>query len=118
MTTDAAILLRAIVSDGTTDFVKLPLTATVTDVVGDKGKLENVTLSAAFVALTPPSGATAVILKWTSGTGTWTLKGVTGDTGIALGTPTATTPPIMLSLSSASIGITGSAAGTLDALWL
>lgn len=118
MTTAASILLRAIVSDGTTDFVKLPLSTTVADVVLDKGKLEQVTLSAAFTALSPPTGAHLAIIHWVSGTASWTLKGVNGDTGIALGTPTATSPPILVPVSSASIGITADAAGACEVLWL
>jgi hypothetical protein len=52
-----------------------------------------------------------------SGTGTWTLKGVTGDTGVALGTPTALTPPVLVPLLSASIGILASAGGSCEVLW-
>lgn len=90
----------------------------VADVVGANGKRETVALTTGFNALAPPTGATRAVIKWASGTGTWTLKGVTGDTGIALGTPTAATTPIVVPLSSASIGITASDTGSCEVLWL
>lgn len=119
MTTTARILNRITTNDGTVDRNQLEELTEIADVVGENGKRETVALSAAFNALSPPTGAALVVLRWISGTGTWTLKGVTGDTGTALGTPTADTAPIQLPLGTTpSIGITASAVGSLEALWL
>ena len=118
MATTAAVNVRIVVNDGTRDLIVLPVEGiSIADVVGQSGKLETVTLSAAFNALSPPTGATLALIRWVSGTGTWTLKGVTGDTGIAMGTPSATTAPLLIPLSSASIGILASAGGSCEVLW-
>ena len=117
MTTAATIIQRVTANDGTRDVQNMTKESTISDVVGESGKRETVSLSAAFNALSPPTGATFCMIKWVSGTGTWTLKGVTGDTGIALGTPSATTPAIMLPLSSASIGILASGSGSCEVVW-
>lgn len=107
-----------VVDDNSRQVQRLRHESTIADVVGDAGKRETVSLSAAFNALSPPTGATLAVIRWVSGTGTWTLKGVTGDTGIALGTPSATSPPVVVPLSSASIGILASGAGSCEVLWL
>lgn len=118
MATTAAINVRIVVNDGTRDLIVFPVEGiSIADVVGQSGKLETVTLLAAFNALSPPTGATLALIRWVSGTGTWTLKGVTGDTGIALGTPSATTAPVLVPLLSASIGILASAGGSCEVLW-
>lgn len=91
---------------------------TIADVVGTNGDRTTVTLSAAFNALTVPSGAVFVRIVWVSGTGTLTLKGVTGDTGIAMGALSATSPAIMLPVSSPSIGILASGSGSVEVTWL
>lgn len=95
-----------------------PFNEDIADVVGEHGKSETVNLINGFLALSPPTGATFVFIQWVTGTGAWTLKGVTGDTGIALGTPSASTAPYLLTLNSASIGITSTATGTADVVWL
>lgn len=118
MATSATIVLDTTCNDGTRDVQRLRTESTIADVVGEAGKRETVSLSAAFNALSPPTGATLAVIRWVSGTGTWTLKGITGDTGIALGTPTAATPPIMVPLLSASVGILASGAGSCEVLWL
>lgn len=118
MATAATIVLDTTCNDGTRDVQRLRTESTIADVVGEAGKRETVALSAAFNALSPPTGATLAVIKWVSGTGTWTLKGVTGDTGVACGTPTTATAPIMVPLSSASIGILASASGSCEVLWL
>lgn len=118
MATTAAINVRVVLNDGTRDVLTLASEGlSIADVVGQNGKLETVTLSAAFNALSPPTGATLAVIRWVSGTGTWTLKSITGDAGIAMGTPSATTAPLMISLSSASIGILASAGGSCEVLW-
>lgn len=118
MTTSARILLRVTLDDGTVERNEVESVQSISDVVGANGRRETIALAAAFNALSPPTGATLVVISWVSGTGTWTLKGVTGDTGIALGTPSATTQPIVVTLSSASIGITASGSGSAEVLWL
>ncbi len=118
MATSLSMIVDATVNDGTRDVQRLRMETAIADVVGDAGKRETVSLSAAFNALSPPTGATLAVIRWVSGTGTWTLKGITTDTGIALGTPTATTTPIVVPLSSASIGILASGAGSCEVLWL
>lgn len=113
-----SMIVDATVSDTDRELQRLRMETAIASVVGSAGKRETVSLSAAFNALSPPTGATLAVIRWVSGTGTWTLKGVTGDTGIALGTPAATTTPIVVPLSSASIGILASGAGSCEVLWL
>ena len=115
----ASIFSRVVVTDSSGDEVSRDeVASTIADEVGFRGKRETVTLGGGFTALSPPTGAAWCQIRWASGTGTWTLKGVTGDTGVALGTPTATSPPMLLPLSTPSIGITASSAGTAEVLWL
>lgn len=118
MTTDATIIQRATVNDGSDDIGRILAETGITDVVGASGKRETVTLAAAFNALSPPTGAVFVVIKWVSGTGALTLKGVTGDTGVAMGALSATRPAIMLPISSPSIGILAADVGSVDVLWL
>ena len=74
--------------------------STVSDVVGNTGKRETVALTAAFTALSPPTGAAVVVIRVISGAVTLTLKGPTGDTGIVLQSAALTTPPIVLPLGT------------------
>jgi hypothetical protein len=89
---------------------------------GTNGKRETVTLAAsAFTALSPPSGAKAVVLILGTATGL-TLKGVTGDTGIVL-VPSSNPlgfDAILPLGTSPSIGITSSntASQTIEVIWL
>jgi len=63
------------------------------------GKHEKITLSSGANTITPPSGATMVlIVPPVANAQNMTLKGVTGDTGIAL----AKTQWVLLSLQSVS----------------
>ncbi|MEK9644300.1 MAG: hypothetical protein VW547_02020 [Alphaproteobacteria bacterium] len=118
MTTTGTIIQRATANDGTRDVQRAVKESSISDVVGEAGKRETVSLSAAFNALSPPTGAAFVMIRWISGTGSLTLKGVTGDTGIALGTLAASSPAIMLPISSPSIGILSDASGSVEVLWL
>lgn len=82
-------------------------------------KRETVSLTgSAFTALTAPSGAKHVIIL--PGTAvSLTLKGVTGDTGVAL-TPASspTGAPISLPVSSPSIGIyNGGSTASVEVFW-
>lgn len=76
---------------------------------------QSITLTASiFTAITVPSGAKAVLI--TGLTGTATLKGVTGDTGILLGTNC----PILIPLgTSPSLGITETSGSnqTIQVFW-
>lgn len=80
-------------------------------------KEEWVTLASGFNALTAPSGATAVTI-FTEETVSLTLKGITGDTGIAL-TPASNVKKgfVHLPVSSPSIGLAASGAATIRVLW-
>ncbi len=120
MATSATILSRVVLTDANgLVTARDELEGTIASVLSANGKLELVTIINGFTALSPPTGATFVRIVWVSGTGTVHLKNVTGDTtGIACGVLTATSPAIQLPLSSAGIGILGSAAGTLEVRWL
>lgn len=120
MTVSAAILARIITTDSANAAKRRELEheGAIADVVGESGKRETVTLSAAFTALSPPTGAVAVAIRWISGTGNITLKGVTGDTGVDLGVLDGDSPVIILPLSSPSIGLLSDASGTVEVLWL
>lgn len=119
MATTADIVLRCIVNDGTRNVVNFVDEGAVADVVGVSGKMETVTLSAAFTALSPPTGAVWVAMRVVSGAVTLTLKGVTGDTGIVLQSAALGTLPLCLPLgTSPSIGILSDGAATIDCLWV
>lgn len=119
MATTAALTLRSLVNDGTKDVVNFQITAEVDDVVGGSGKLETVSLSTGFNALTVPTGAAWMALRVVSGAETITLKGVTGDTGIVLQSGTLTDKPLALPLGTApSIGILVTGAVVVEILWV
>ncbi len=114
----ASIFSRVVVTNSDGDEVSRDeLSSSIADEVGAHGKRETVSLAAAFNALSPPTGATFVRIAWASGTGTLTLKGVTGDTGISLGVLSASSPAVTLPISSPSIGILDSSTGTVEVIW-
>ncbi len=85
-------------------------------------KRESVSLTAsAFTALSPPTGATAVLIELPTSAVSLTLKGATGDTGIALTPASAALGlPVLLPLSSSAVGILngGSSAVVVTVAWL
>lgn len=89
---------------------------------GTNGTRQTVTLTAsAFTALSPPTGAKAVVLILGTATGL-TLKGVTGDTGVALvpaSNPLGIDAVLPLG-TTPSIGITSSntSSQTIEVWWL
>jgi hypothetical protein len=91
------------------------------------GKRETVTLTAsAFTALSPPSGASALVIEWDKEPNNTiinlTLKGVTGDTGIThIPSSNPKNIPLVLPLgASPSIGILNSHGSNqvIEILWL
>lgn len=118
----ARVVLEASVQDGreTLPLVYRDILAAIG--AGTNGKRETVSLtgSSTFTALTVPSGAKAVLIL-VGTNASLTLKGVTGDTGIAL-TPSSNAAgyPVLLPLgTSPSIGILN--AGTtasVEVIWL
>lgn len=120
MATSAAILARAVLTDVTgAEQQRASLTATIADVVGENGKRETVTLGASFSSLSPPSGASAVLIHVVSGAVTLTLKGITADTGVVLSSAALAAVPLLLPLgSSPSIGILSDGVAVLDVLWM
>lgn len=97
--------------DGTDN--EYSVTHTNTNAHGMRGP-ENVTLSAGFNAQTTPTDATtpplfALVVPSSTSTNTKIAKGVTGDQGIASGSPW-TNQPAIFALGSASVwGITSTA---------
>ncbi len=119
MATTGDIVLSAVVNDGSRNTQQFYSAPTISDVVGTNGKREDVALTAAFTALSPPTGASAVLIKVVSGAVTLTLKGVTGDTGIKMQSAALTTIPICIPLgSSPSIGVLSDGTAVLEVLWL
>ncbi len=119
MATTADIVLSAVCNDGSRDTQKFYVAPTIADVLGTNGQRQDVALTAAFTALTVPTGAVAVLIKLVSGAVTLTLKGVTGDTGIKLQSGTLSTIPICLPLGATpSIGILSDGAGVVEVLFL
>lgn len=119
MATAADIVLRCLVNDGTRNVVNWVDEGAVSDVVGVSGKTETITLSAAFTALSPPTGATWVAMRVVTGAVTLTLKGITTDTGVVLQSAALGTLPLCLPLgTSPSIGILSDGAATIDCLWI
>lgn len=89
---------------------------------GDRGDIRKVSLTgSAFTALTVPSGSKAVVIYLPATAVSLTLKGITGDSGIAI-TPASNALglPVVLPLgSSPSIGITnGGGTVSVDVLFL
>jgi hypothetical protein len=121
MTIAARVLLRATVTDDADGEVVMAETiaASIADVVGTAGKRETVALTAAFTALSPPTGSAAVMIRVVSGAVTITLKGVTGDTGVVLQSGTLTTIPLLLPLGTTpSIGLLSSGTAVVECIWL
>lgn len=78
-----------------------------------------VDLVSGFNALTPPTGARWVIIEPLTGAVTWTLKGVTGDTGVAMSSGALPSAPISMPIRPGVIGITlASGSGTARVTWL
>jgi hypothetical protein len=74
---------------------------------------ESVTLAGGFNTLTRPAGADGVVIfPDPSNTQTLTLKGVTGDTGLALNTKE---PSVIM--CAANVGLTAGGATTIAARW-
>lgn len=74
---------------------------------------ESIALSSGFNTLTRPSGADGVIIfPDPANTQTLTLKGVTGDTGLALNTKA---PSVIT--CAANVGITAGGAAVIAARW-
>lgn len=73
------------------------------------------TLSTSFQALTVPTGATRVLIVVPASAQTVTLKGITGDTGIAWGTDASNATWAVLPVTSPSIGLVagGSVSGVI-----
>lgn len=92
--------------------------STFADIVAENGKREQVTLINGFTALSPPSGVQAVVIRFISGAFTFTLKGVTGDTGVAMSSVALAACPAVLPLAAPSIGITCTGAGVVECYWL
>ena len=119
-TVAARTLLRLVTTESSIDRTIVEDVDDIANVVGENGVRETITLINGFTALTVPTGAQAVIIRPLTGAFTFTLKGVTGDTGIVLGV--ASTLPILpwvLPLGTTpSIGITCTGAGTVEAIWI
>lgn len=119
MTLAARLLTRFVIYDDDDETTKdrRDFEATMTTPVI---KVETIALSSGFNGFTVPTGATHVIIEPVTGAVTWTLKGVTGDTGIALAAAnTLPTRTSALSLgSSPALGITTNGAATARLYWL
>jgi hypothetical protein len=119
MASTARVLLRVVVKDANgLTVVQSEDLEEVADVVLENGKREQVTLANGFTALSPPTGVQLVVIRFISGAFTFTLKGVTGDTGIAMSSGVLAIFPVVLPLSAPSIGITCTGAGVVECIWL
>lgn len=119
----ASLLVRLDVNDGNGNVrTDVNRTARFSVGAGVSGKHEQVSLSGnAFTSLSPPSGAKLVIIEPASAAVSVTLKGVTGDTGVAvLPSSNPLGIPLVMPLgSSPSIGFQNSGAATsVDVWWL
>lgn len=119
MTTTAEVSASVVINDGTRDCENLSQSASVTLATAmANGQRQPIALTAAFTALTVPSGAQGVMIVFVSGANTITLKGITGDTGIVISTAALKTFPILLPLgTSPSIGILSNGVGVVDVIW-
>lgn len=119
MASTATIGVAASINDATKDVIVESVRASFTP-LSINGKRETVSLTgSAFTALTVPSGAKAVLILCQDKV-SLTLKGVTGDTGIAI-TP-ASSPvsvPVLVPLGATpSIGIlNGGSTTTVEVVW-
>lgn len=116
MATTATVFTRAIANDGTQDVSRRDWS---TDIAAAVLEIDNVTLSNGSNTLTVPAGATWVVLSFTSGAVSYTLKGVAGDTGVRLSTAALPTGPVSMPIVGGTtvlvIGATG--AGAVTAYW-
>ena len=117
MATSARILLRVVLDDGTVERNEVEDVATIADVVGTSGLRQTVTLANGFTALSPPTGVQALVVRFISGAFTFTLKGVTGDTGVAMSSSALAACPVLIPLTAPSIGIACTGAGVVECCW-
>lgn len=115
---DLELLLRLVTRDSTTELAETR-DEIEADATSGAFKKETVTLANGFNALSPPAGATLCVIEPLTGAVTWTLKGVTGDTGIALAAAsTLPTKPTMVSLGTTpALGLTVTGAATALVYW-
>lgn len=120
MSSTGAIAVLATITDaGGTLQERMDLLGSISAVLGTNGQRQPITLSSGFNAISVPTGANAVVIRVVSGAFVLTLKGVTGDQGIAIQASTLTTIPIVLPLGTTpSLGITSTGTVVLDVMFL
>lgn len=117
MTQTAKVLSRYVVSDDTipADTNRADVEASLT---APQFESVVVTLANGFTAFAVPSGAQWVLIEFISGVFTYTLKGVTGDTGVKIATGTLPPGPVSMPVNSPSIGLACTGAGVVRVTWL
>ena len=120
MSSSGKISVVATVTDaaGTTQ-ERMDLLGSISAVFKGNGQRQPITLASGFNAITVPTGAQAVVISVLSGAVTMVLKGVTGDTGVAIQAAALGTVPLVLPLGTTpSLGITAGGAAVIDCLFL
>lgn len=118
MSSTVSVAASVAISDGVKDTIKEAYSVSLLAALAKNGKRETVTLAAGFTALAPPTGARGVMIMCQAEV-SLTIKGVTGDTGIAIAGATANQIPALIPLGTTpSIGITNAGSSTtVDVIW-
>jgi hypothetical protein len=118
MASTAAVSVSVTVNDGTKDTVKEAVSVPSVSVSGFNGKRETLTLGVGATTITPPAGAKGVLLLIQTQVNL-TLKGIAGDTGVALQGATANGLPAFIPLAGAgaTFVLNSTAGGTIEAVW-
>lgn len=112
---DASVVIDVTVRNRRRVVSRIRKTITASDVVDVSSTVDIV---AGFNALPPPSDAVFVVVQWVSGAGLITLRGVSGDMGIALGVLSESSPAIVVPIAAgASIGIHSTSSGQVIVGW-
>lgn len=119
MASTATVAVSVTVSDGTKNTVQESYSVNGLTIVAENGKRETLSLSAGANTITPPTGAKGVLLMC-QGKVSLTLKGIGGDTGVAIEGASANQIPALIPLSGsvASFVLNSTGAQTLEAIWI
>jgi hypothetical protein len=119
MASTATVAASIIVNDGTKNTVQESYSVAGISIVADNGKREKVTLAAGPTTITPPTTAKGALIM-VQGQVNLTLKGVAGDTGVALQGAAANQIPLLLPLAGAgaTFVFNSTAGGSVEIIWI
>lgn len=118
MASTAAVAVSVTINDGVKDTIKEAFSVASLAVAPANGKRELLALGAGNTTITPPATAKGVLLLCQTNV-SLTLKGVAGDTGVALQGAVANGLPAFVPLAGAgaTFVLNSTGASTVEAIW-